>query len=110
MYDDYASKLKLYGKGFSYSGLLKADLKNKLSFKEVTDMISNNVFDVVVYGSLKHGLIKLEEVTKSHKNIVVLNGYDNNNNQTRVKQFNELNKYENVKLFSREEINFQKLV
>lgn len=101
MYDDFPIDTPLYGKGFSYSRLLPSHLKNKVSLKDMLVNIKQGKYDMVVYGSLKHGLCGLKEFKslKLFPNLIVLNGYDKQNEEKYRKIFRD---YHNMTMFIRE--------
>lgn len=101
MYDDFPVDTPLYGKGFSYSRLLPSQLKNQVSQKDMLTNIKKKKYDLVVYGSLKHGLSCVKDIRKIHLNqkFTVLNGYDE---QTEEKYKKIFKHQRNITMFIRE--------
>lgn len=101
MYDDFPTDTPLYGKGFSYSRLLPSRMKNKVSKNEFLKNLMNNKYDLVVYGSVKHGLDGINEYKslRYFPKLIVLNGYD----EQKESKFRRMYKdYTNMIMFIRE--------
>lgn len=75
IYDDYGQTDKLYGKGFSYTGSVSAELKTTSTH---IDELRNHAFDLIVYGSLHRGMPYYDEVMKVYKpsEVILLCGED----------------------------------
>ena len=54
MFNDISEKqkAKLYGKGFTITGLLDSKLKNVITNYEIHEKIKNTFFDLIIYGSI----------------------------------------------------------
>lgn len=98
MYDDFPTDTPLYGKGFSYSRLLPSNLKNQVSQKDMLTNIKKKKYDLVVYGSLKHGLCCVKDIML-HQKFTVLNGFDV---QTEEKYKKIFKHQRNITMFIRE--------
>lgn len=101
MYDDFPDDVPLYGKGFSYSRLLPSHLKNNITHQEMMTNIKKKKYDVIVYGSLKHGLYGIKDFRKLNLNpkLTVLNGYDEQSEEKYKKIFRH---QRNITMFIRE--------
>lgn len=106
MYDDFPVDIPLYGNGFSYSRLLQAKDKKIVTENEMLTNLDNGYYDMIIYGSLKHGLYGLKnyESIRYFPKLIVLNGYDKKS-QNRINKYmkkNKLAKLKNITMFTRE--------
>lgn len=101
MYDDFPRDVPLYGKGFTYSKLLPASDKKSVTKNEMLQNLKNKRYDIIIYGSLKHGLYGLQEFKsiRYFPRLVVLNGFDKQLQEKFDKCFREFN---TMTMFTRE--------
>jgi hypothetical protein len=85
---------KLYGRGFTYSNLLDHTLHDSQKSITIEEDISNNYYDLIVYGSFTRGMPYYELVSKCYNNkqIILLCGEDveHYTNWDFVKHFTEI--------------------
>jgi hypothetical protein len=85
---------KLYGSGFTYSNLLDDSLHDSQKNITIEEDISNNYYDLIVYGSFTRGMPYYELVSKCYNNsqIILLCGEDveHYTNWDFVKYFTEI--------------------
>lgn len=72
---------KMWGKGFTYNGLLDNSLHNDELDKTVDDDIKNKKYDIIIYGSMHRGLPLYDLCTKYYNpnEIIILCGEDAHN-------------------------------
>jgi hypothetical protein len=75
IYEDYPTPTNLYGKGISYTRILPVSMKPPPVH---IDQLRDGKFDLIVYGSLHHGMPYWDEVTRAYppEKIVILCGED----------------------------------
>ena len=79
MYDDVENKQNLYGRGFTLYGKLKKELYNDIPYN-INELISDNFFDKIIYGSIWRCDDYFELVSKTYKkeDIIIIDGEDHN--------------------------------
>lgn len=72
------SKNDLYGKGFSYTGLLDSFLHNDIFDKTIEQDIQNHLYDLIIYGSYHRGMPFYNTVMKYYdpQDVILLCGED----------------------------------
>lgn len=80
MYSDISkhNKNELYGRGFTLSGTLNANLRNVVSRGEVLNKIKSGFYQYVIFGSIRRCNLYLKEVIKYFKRyqIIFVDGED----------------------------------
>jgi len=68
----------LYGKGFTYTGLLEPEARMDVYDQTVEEDIKSKAYDLIIYGSYTRGmpLYELVSATYPHDHVILLDGED----------------------------------